>query len=167
MTGAVPLHSAPSRVPPAATAVIRAELRDAESGGPAAWAVVEASVGGTRIGRGMADARGRLLLLAHYPEPTPPPLGAAAGSPPSGPTVPLYEQTWPVRLDVYASARPLGDPPDLCDALLQPPAIAWEDAAQRAALGEVDLRYGEELQVRTSGGADGALLVTRTDGSPP
>jgi hypothetical protein len=165
--GAVPLHSAPARVPPAVTAVIRAELRDADADRPAAWAVVEARVGGRRVARGMADARGSLLLLAPCPEPPPPPLGAS-GSPPGASRVALWEQRWPLRLDVRYAPRPAGaerDPPDLCEALLQPPAIVWGDAGGGATLGDLELRYGEPLYARTEG-AGGALLVSPA-GSPP
>jgi len=170
-SGAVPLYSAPSRLPPAATAVIRAELHEAEPRRPAAWAVVEARIGGRRIGRGMADEKGRLLLLAHYPEPAPPPLGVGAASPPGASRVPLWNQEWPVELDVYYGARPTGavtDPPDLSEALLQPAALVWLDDRRRMALATVSLKYGEELRVRTRGeDARGALLVTRTDGGSP
>ena len=168
--GAVPLYSAPSRVPPAATAVIRAELYDVDAERPAAWAVVAARSGRRVIGRGMTDSEGRLLLLAPYPEPVPPPLGVASGSPPGNTRVPLWLQVWPVQLDVSYGVR-AGDmsnePPDLCEALRQAPALAWDDDARRAVLGTLELRYGEELQVRSRGNPRGRLLVTRTDGGSP
>ena len=163
---AVPLHSAPSRVPPAATAVMRADVREADSRLPASWAVVVAYSGGQRIGRGIADRNGQLLLLAHYPEPVPPPLAVSA-SPPRTPQVPLWNQEWPVELEVFYGARKTGtdtDPPDLTDVLSQSRALVWQDDGRRAALGTVVLKYGEELLLRTTGeGARGALLVTRTD----
>jgi hypothetical protein len=167
---AVPLHSAPSRIPPAATAVMRADIREAESLRAASWAVVIAHSGGRRIGRGMADENGRLLLLAHYPEPVPQPIAVSA-SPPRAPQVPLWNQEWPVELEVFYGARKADteiDPPDLTEALRQPPALVWRDDGRRAALGTVVLKYGEELLLRTTGeGARRALLVTRTDGGSP
>jgi hypothetical protein len=163
---AVPLHSSPARVPPSGAAVIRSEIRDSRTGGPAAWAVIEARSAGRLLGRGVSDRQGRVLLLAAYPEPLPPPLGGASVSPPGAGRIPLWEQEWPVRIDVlYGPITPGADVPDLCQVLLQPPAVAWADRGQAAPLAEVPLRYGQVLQVRTEG-ARGLLVVTPA-ASPP
>lgn len=163
----VPLHSAPTRVPGGAVVVIRAELRDARTGGPAAWAVVHARIAGQRPHRGISDARGRLLLLAPYPEPLVPPASGGGLSPPGSARVPLWDQRWPVQLDVFyePSAEVPPDIPDLCELLHQGPATAWSDADRRDPLEELTLRYGRELHVRT-GDADGAVFVMPAT-SPP
>ena len=168
---AIPLHPSAARAVPAATLAIRAELRDTRTGGPAAWAVVEARVGGRAIGRGMAGQGGGMLLLAPWPEPLPPPVSASAASPPGATRTPLWEQRWPVELDVAYEPTALGpgpppDVPDLCDALAQRPAIAWADRARTIPLDRLEARYGQELQARTEGESSGALLVTPA-GSPP
>jgi hypothetical protein len=170
---AVPLHASPARVVPPATLAIRAELRDTRTGGPAAWAIVEARIvgsqSGTVIGRGMADRVGRMLLLAPWPEPLPRGVGATAASPPGASRVPLWEQRWPVELDVSYQPAALGEEvpevPDLCDALVQGPAIAWADRARTVPLDRLEIGYGRELVARTEG-AEGTLLVTPA-GSPP
>jgi hypothetical protein len=144
----VPLFSLPSRAVPAGMAAVRAELTDADTGEPAAWAVLEVTAPGVDTARGIADRRGRVLVLVPYPEPP-----WHGTSPPPG-TTPLTTQTWPVDLAVRyspASASPPlpgpddPDPPDLCAVLTQLPALLAAGASPADAVDTADLAFGREL----------------------
>lgn len=159
----VPLFSAPARRVPDGMGVLRAELVDAETQTPAAWAVVEVKAGEQRLVTGMADARGRLLLPLFYPKPV-----ITLGSPGSVNT-PLTQQTWTAALTVrYRRRTPIPDIPDLADVLTQPPATAWKDISPPTAWTEATLQFGRELHLSTNAGGAGtpALLITPA-GSPP
>lgn len=161
----VPVYSAPSRVPPGATVVIRAELFDPVANVPAAWAVVEAFILGRSIGKAISDGRGQLLLLAPYPEPQPLPLTGGSASPPATPRQ-LWDQRWPVKFEVrYDRLEVSGDElPDLCAVLQQRPAFAWRDAAMSVRLDATQLHYGRELRLES---ADlGRRLLVTAAGSP-
>jgi hypothetical protein len=144
----VPLFSLPSRVVPAGTAAVRAELTDADTGDPAAWAVLEVTAPEVATARGIADRRGRVLVLLPYPEPP-----WHGTSPPPG-TTPLTAQTWPVELSVRyspASASPPlpgvddPEPPDLCAVLTQLHAMLAAGASPAVAVDSADLVFGREL----------------------
>jgi hypothetical protein len=123
------LFSAPSRATPEAMAVVRAELVDAVHGGPAAWALVEARTESSLV-RGLADARGCMMLALPYP-----PQHIVLGSLP-GSGADLHLQTWNVDLTIrYAARDPIPRRPDLEDILTQP--IASTTSAT--------LRFGQEL----------------------
>ena len=108
----IPLYSSPTRPPPDACAVIRAELHEAASGAPAAWALVRASIAGTVVATGIADALGRLALFFAFPEPPRPPLT----SPPPA----VAEPVWPVDLQAfYLRPDPVPEIPDLATVLAQ------------------------------------------------
>ena len=143
----LPLFSAATRTAPGAMAVVRAELRDARTGAPAAWALVRAEYQGHELGRGLADAEGKLILIFPFPEPQP-------ASPPAG-----YPWRWPIRLlAAYASpAGAVSTHPPLCAVLAQPPARLLEDASPAVELGEQQLEVGRELIV-TSGAANHVLV---------
>jgi hypothetical protein len=128
--GTVPLFSLPSRPYPPGTAAVRAELIDAITGGPAAHAVLEVSADGIATARGIADERGRVLVLLPYPEPP-----WHGPSPPAG-SRPLSAQTWRVELAVRYSPLSPPEPPDLCAVLAQPHAGPVVDA---------ELAFGREL----------------------
>ena len=158
-TGAVPLFSTPSRVAPSGIAAVRADLKDAVTGDEAAWAVLEVSLNGAAVYRGVADEHGRTAVLLPYPKP---PWHA---SPPPGSRA-LSDQTWPVTLSVRysgASASPpfpdpaSGEPPDLCAVLTQPAGTLLASASPEAPLGAQTLVFGRELVLRTGDGPD--LLV--------
>jgi hypothetical protein len=145
---AVPLFSLPSRLVPAGTAAVRAELTDAQSGSPAAFAVLEVSAAGVGTWRGIADRKGRVLVLLPYPEP--PWHGA---SPPPG-SRPLSAQVWPVALAVrYApddSLPPDGaGAPDLCTLLTQAPATLSSALAATVPIVADELAFGRELLLNT------------------
>jgi len=131
----VPLFSAPVREPPSALAAVRVSLRDAVGEAPAAFAVLDLSLGARRIGRAVADAAGEALAVFPWPDPE-------AG--------PLSAQLWTLRLDLrwarnFAATAPR-DPadgaklPDYCATLAQPIA-ALRDAA-RAEFPGMTLRFG-------------------------
>lgn len=151
----VPLFSAPARVAPAGTAVVRADLRDALTGAPATSAVLELSAAGTPVYRGVADERGSVVALLPYPEP---PWHSA--SPPPGSRA-LSHQTWSLSASVrYLPAigsPPPGEPPDLCTVLTQPPATLLATVSPSVPLGAQTLTFGRELVLRTAGHSD--LLV--------
>src|SRR5437667_2244451 len=67
----VPLYSAPARPVPGAMGILRASLWDPLTGTPAAWAMLEAYVGGRSPvhAHGFADEKGRIALIFPYPEP--------------------------------------------------------------------------------------------------
>jgi hypothetical protein len=153
--GAVPLISSPARRLPGGYGVIRAELRDqaqfdtrTKQYAPAKWAVLEAWCDGQRIGRGIADEQGRIVVAFPYPEPINPPLT----SPPSGPRKRLTDQQWPVELRAfYSPLSPTPKIPDLCAALTQTPAQLHGSLSPPTALTQVDVAYGVERIVKTVG----------------
>jgi hypothetical protein len=144
--GSVPLFSAPSRTVPAGLAALRLELWDVQASPltPAAWAYVDVSVpGGERLGRGIADGQGRVLVCFPYP-----PLPAAAGGPRA-----LSAQTWPLQLRVRYSRLPESPsvPHDLCDLLAQAPATLLDRVSPPSPLPDQLLAYGRELTAVTHG----------------
>jgi hypothetical protein len=97
---------------------------------PASWAIVEVRINGRRLGRGVADRQGRLLVMFEYPAPArsaasppngSPPGGSAPsssppasppGSPPSGLATPARRyRTPPLELVAFAGTWPSGSPP--------------------------------------------------------
>jgi hypothetical protein len=103
--------------------------------------------------RGVADDRGRVLVLLPYPEPP-----WQTGSPP--PTaVALSEQTWTLGLTArYAPAPNPVHPPDLCAVLSQPPATLLAARTPPVALSSATLTFGQPLTLRTPG--DSVLHLT-------
>jgi hypothetical protein len=137
-TGGVPLFSTPSRPAPAAVAVVRAELRDADTGGPAAWARLEVTTAAGRA-RGVADARGAVAVFCPYP-----PLPTTVASPPASSRPSLNEQTWPVTVEAcYGGPRA---ELDLCAVLDQPRAAIAAGSPPAESLSQT-LRYGRELVI--------------------
>ena len=129
--------STPARVVPAGVAVLRATLRDADTGGPAAWALLE-----TGTGRGVADARGEVAVLFPYP-----PLPSFGGSPPSSTRRPLLEEQWTVTIDGFYDRLPQDVTPDLCDLLAQRRADTLQSLSPPTAVAPQTLTYGRELVV--------------------
>lgn len=151
---AIPLYSAPGRPRPLPLATVRGELRDAANNRPAAWAVVEIWHRGRPLGRGVADAQGRVLLMFAWPEPE----ARGGASPPSPPgNVPLF--SWQVQLRVFSSLLPADLAPD-CDQLLsQRWAVPLAQFSPPQPLAEVKLEYGRELSLRS--GSAGCLYLQR------
>jgi hypothetical protein len=134
--------------------VLRAEIVDAVTGTPAAWALVEARGPGQRLAIGVADADGRVLVPLPYPKPI-----VTVGSP-ATPGIPLTSQTWTIDVAVRYRRRPVTPAaPDLADVLMQPPATAWRDVARTTPLAQAPLRFGRDL-VLASAAPDGSLTPT-------
>jgi hypothetical protein len=161
--GALPLFSSPSRAGVDGMGVMRAELLDAGTGLPAAWALIEAKAGEQRLVTGMADQQGRIMLPLYYPKPV-----ITLGSPGSS-NVPLTQQTWAVDFTVrYRRREPVPEIPDLVDVLTQPAATAWEQTSPLTEWTRATLQFGRELRLATvSGGVGTAALLITPAGSPP
>jgi hypothetical protein len=151
-SGSIPLYSAPTRLVPAAMAVVRAELRDPVANAPAAWAGLEAFVGGVSVARTFADERGRAALIFAFPEPAGVPLGSPGGA------GELQQLSWMVTLSAtYGPIANVGEsPPVLCAVLAQPRATLWAATDRVQALGPVQLSFGQDLVVRSIDSASGA-----------
>jgi hypothetical protein len=148
-----PLFSAAGRAIPDGMSALRMELHDV-GGGPAAWALVEATAGEQRVMTGVADADGRVLVPLLYPKPV-----VTFGSP-GIVRRPLTEQEWPVDVTIrYRRRDPIPNIPDLDDILSQPPATALLPASPPAPLTRATLRFGRELAIP-------AVLI-QPAGSPP
>jgi hypothetical protein len=144
--GSLPLFSTPARRVPAGLGVLRADLRDADTGGPAAWAVLEVTPEGGVTSVGVADARGSVAVILPYPEPT-----GLEASPPGGRRS-LAEQTWSLELRaLYEPAAPVPAVPDLCDVLGQGEATLVAADSPPAPLTHATLEFGRELVVRSTG----------------
>jgi hypothetical protein len=147
--GGIPLYSSVTRSCPSGIAVIYASLWDAANARPASWARVEATLDGQVIAQTFADAAGQLGLLFAYPEPYHsvfPPLT----SPLLGQRPPLADQTWPLQLRVYYRPwNPVPKIPDLCQVLVQPLATLVGGLSPPSPLGEIDLKYGQKLVLRS------------------
>jgi hypothetical protein len=177
----VPLYSAPARAPGSGMAVVRADLWNPQTERAAAWAVVEARLGGVLQARGISDRRGSFALIFPYPRPTDAPFVSPVESPPVNKNVPLLEQTWELTLTAaYAPAssspKTTASLPDLRATLEQlgaPPAKLWTDFANQEELASVALRYGQELilksqdSINVSPPAPQSVLFITPAGSPP
>ena len=157
---AVPLFSAPARSVPGGYGVIRAELHDesqfddrTQAYAPAAWAMLEAWYDGQRVGRGLADDQGRIVVFFPYPEPINPPIS----SPPT-PRTALTSQVWPIELRCFYSALSAAQSPDLCAALTQSPATLLNALSPPTPLTIVNVAYGVDRIVKTVGRSD--LLIS-------
>jgi hypothetical protein len=149
-SAAVPLFSAPARPVPGGLAAIRAELHESVSGEPAAWARVEAWHAGQRLARGLADQRGRVVLIFAYPE-----LSQPVISPPDAPSgggrVALTQQSWPIDLKAFFSPQPAVPAiPDWATVSNQLPAALYYSLSPPQALAPVSLTYGRELVVTSA-----------------
>ena len=157
----VPLFSAPTRSISGGYGVLRAELRDEsqfdtrkETYAPASWAMLEAWYDGQRVGRGLADRQGRIVVLFPYPEPINPPIS----SPPT-PRTALTSQVWPIELRAfYSPLVPVPQSPDLCAALTQSPATLLSSLSPPTPLTAVNVAYGVDAIVKTVGRSD--LLIS-------
>lgn len=144
--GSIPLFSAPTRRTPPGQAVVRADLWDAVSDAPAAGAVLEISgVTVATPARGIADTRGRVVVLCPYPEPH-----WQGGSPPPGSSS-LSTQTWAVDAAVRYSPTSTSQPLDLCEALTQPAATLLASDSPLEVLSPQTLGFGRELVLRSTG----------------
>ncbi|HYJ03855.1 MAG TPA: hypothetical protein VEX43_01895 [Chthoniobacterales bacterium] len=145
--GAVPLFSAPSRTLPPGLAIVRMELRDLGTGREAAWAIVEVnylSRGSRRTARGLADDKGRVLLLFAYPEGQ----RRAFNHSPPGNSPGLSQQEW--TLEFAVSHEAVEHPEAAADygrRLAQLPAIATRGGSPAEFLNEETLRFGQELNL--------------------
>lgn len=145
---AIPLYPSPVRPKPYPLAVLRAQLRDALSDSPAAWAVVEARYRGEAIGRGVADANGALQLMFAYPEPERPPVLSPPASPPGG--TPMF--SWSVELAVRYDASLAAATAPECGAMLgQRAAVPLATFSPLAALGAITVEFGRERVLATGG----------------
>lgn len=162
----VPLFSTAGRAVPAGLTAIRATLRDADTGGPAEYAVLEVSESGRLVARGIADARGEVAALMSYPEPKPPPASSPPSSPPGATAaLSLSQQEWPLDIAVRydaALSRYRPDPKrtplaDLCAVIEQPYAVLM--SSPPAPLNNAVLRFGRELVLGAHAGASAELFI--------
>lgn len=128
----VPLFSMPSRPAPAGLGVIRGEVRDQATGGPASWATVEAVTPGGTSTLTQCDERGMFLALLPYADALPPE-GLAWD-------VTIRFNYQPSTQAAVDGAGP-GDPPEARSLLAQGPATPAQITRQ--------LRYGHPLVVAT------------------
>ena len=145
----LPLFSLPGRPPPTGMAVARAALRRHDGSTPAAYATLRLTAHTGESARGVADARGQVIIFVAYPRVDRSRSSALVGSAPFGPRQPLTQMQW--ELDVSASLprRPVDAVPDLCDLIDQ------VDARLTTVGGTVperpSLTYGRELVLPADG----------------
>jgi hypothetical protein len=153
----VALFSAPTRPTGERLTAVRGTLVDADSGAPAAWALVRVDAPHGRVFRGIADAQGRFAVTFPYPSLE----EGFAGSPGSfGNGTPLGERGWDIDVSVYyepGRLTPLpGTPiPEYRSILDQRQGSLWSlpaspsDVPQSALA--LRLPFGRELILRTAG----------------
>ena len=157
----LPAFSAPARELPGPSAVVHAALLDITTGAPAAWALVTAQVPGSPLTIGLADDRGVVSLTLPYPEPRNSPFSS-----PLGPgSLKLSDQTWPLTISIFYSARlSTLDLPSLDEILHQGEATAWRDATRSAPAHIFTLQFARDLILRSSDSVTGrelpVLLIT-------
>lgn len=150
---ALPLFSLPGRPPPTAMAVVRAALLRGDGSTPAAYATLRLEAHTGESARGVADARGQVVVFLAYPKVDRSRGSVPVGSAPFGPRQPLTEMTWELDVRAGLPRRPVDAVPDLCDLIDQ-------DDAQLTTVGgtvparpvtTASLTYGRELVLPPDG----------------
>ena len=145
----LPLFSTPMRPITAGLGVVRADLFDATAGAPAAGAVLEIRFSTGPLWRGIADDQGRVAVPFVFPSPEP-------ASPPPAP--PPLDSTWTATVGVRRAAGGLGPAPqDICGTLAQPGGRVWSNATLTTLLTSAEVRFQQELVLRTRNGAGNPL----------
>jgi len=163
------LYSSPMRVVPGWMALVRGELVNQSSGQPAAWALLKLTAEGGETHYGIADAKGRFIVMFAYPV-----LVEGFGGSPSTPGHrPLSEQSWNLDLEVFYSpgsqiSQPGSEVPDYVSILTQQSADIWTEQPGPGVLAvaalPVQLEFRKAIIVRTEGLS--ALLVSPDESSP-
>lgn len=170
------LFPAPARPVPPGVAAVRADLVDRDTGAPAAWAVLEATLaGGTATA--IADEAGRAVLMLPYPTPD----LLRQPSPPADAAAATWTLTLTVRWEPGALAYPFPARDDLPAAWAARPSLRSILETQGAAEVWTDedgpsveswtetLVHGQELVLRTrlaDGGQAPAVWISGA-ASPP
>ncbi|MBC5783423.1 hypothetical protein H8N03_10745 [Ramlibacter sp. USB13] len=144
----IPLYSASTRGLGGGVGLLRAQLRRAsDPDAPLSWARVELWAGVLRLGEGLADAGGEVLLPCHLPPPRDPPLH---GSPPE-PDAGFERNRWDVQLRAYWDPALAAEPvPDLQAVRAQPEVPLLRNAGSPPEpLGALVLRPGATLVARS------------------
>jgi len=151
----MPLFSAPARPVPAALAVVRAQLRIAATGKPAAWALVRVDCEGERVCTGLSDREGRVALMFAYPEPLPKHLAPPPPPPPPSQPLAIPQKQWTIALEARYTPRAAGEPvPDMESLeriLAQPVRALLKSVAPDVVLPGQTLKLGSELVVHSAG----------------
>ena len=150
------LFSAPTRTPASGTAAVRAQLEDADTEAPAAYAVLAVEVDG-ETAYGIADEHGQVAVFFPYPAFH----HTLTGSFPEG-GLPLYAHTWEAVVRVQYAPSFQVRPPEATVPLLrslfdQPEGLLYEEAptslmpALPSDALTVSLTFGQDLVLRTEG----------------
>lgn len=169
----VHLYSAPTRTVARTFGMLHAQMIDTQSGGPAAYAVLEVEFFDGSLATGVADENGRVAVVA----PLPPLMEGFASSPATGPGRPLQMQSWDLRVAARYQPGALEDLPDT--TLPDYGGIVQQDygaivrtisspalppASPGAETWPEELEFGRPLVLRTAGISE--LLVTPAATSP-
>jgi len=175
------LFSAPTRVAPPGMAAVSAYLIDQNTGGPAAWALVNIQVGSDpETWSGIANDSGSALVLVPFPVAQ----SLQLGSPPGTGQPSIQNETWPLTVEVQYSPALLGyplagaadlalpwtDTPNLKDILLsQQPATIWAGPTTPVSTFEATLTLGQNLVLRSSAGSPPSMSssLNITQGASP
>lgn len=147
----LPLFSSTARRSPGAVAELRAQLSRADTGEPAAWAIVTASYVGKTHGIGQADEKGRVVLFFAYPDR---PRAALATSPPA-----VTDFRWSLDIAAYWNDPPADTVPAFADVMAQlshPRDLMQSTASPAQMLPAQILSLGRPLTLRTTDTPQGA-----------
>jgi hypothetical protein len=149
---AVPLFSTAARHIPAGLAVVRADLRQVlpsdENGLKASWAVMDVLYKGKTVGRGVADSEGRVAVVLPYP---PPAISSTVSGSPT-PTLPLWQQSWTIAIEVhFQTSDPEVKFPDLAEVLASPKVTPQDPCGLDGLPGVLSLVYGQDTIVSSLG----------------
>jgi hypothetical protein len=150
MARAVYLYPGAAQPTSGARAVVRAELRDANTDRPVAWALASVVYRDTTLGRAVSDSEGRLTLVFPFPELATPRI-VASPAPVTPPTL-RSMATWDVSLHIASSpAVSSSSVPDFCALHAQAAARVLAARSPAVDLTDISIGLGRETVVRTTG----------------
>ena len=148
------LFSAPTRLASSGLAAVRAQLVDATTGQPAAYALMELQVNGSTW-YGVSDAEGGIAVLFPYPTFTSALLTSPPGMGRVSQSLQHWEMTIRVRYEPLALTFPVGSAiPDLRSIVMQAPGgirptQLHSPLSAPVAAWPQELLFGQELILRT------------------